>query len=509
MTASAWRDNGKTWLASWSGPTRWNDELGVFRANVRGGRLSWEGRDVDDHARVETDDQGLGGMSLTTWLSKKASDADLVVIVVSRHGHGKNPGGGTGPRAEGDDRRPRAPVVLAGTLEEASGGGSRAAGSPGSGTGDADPEAEDADTEAVVGALASGRGHGSGQGSGGQGEGDQSGTGTEDGTAGAAGDGQAGGISAEQGGVGDAYAARVDGQKFGDPEGGRGGIGSRGDAGARGAWALFGGAVNVPRAIRAAVEVALILEDGNLLGLGKDFFKSGVRQFADPTVARKAIAKEARHHAADRLRVIHKELVKTRAFMDLAVEEQKRVLRIAMWEMQVQYFEGVATAVKGQRRSIKNAMKKSSDGEQLLRLNAELAQVEQIAEAVKVKPVAGRLPINHEYAGKRFPDAELDPPYRDKGVRFTKEGFPDFEPHAKSLPNGKKRVQIELTGSHGNDKQKANALFGWKMEPEGYTWHHHEQAGVMLLVPKVVHKTVRHTGGTAIYKHMTGIYKYD
>jgi hypothetical protein len=169
----------------------------------------------------------------------------------------------------------------------------------------------------------------------------------------------------------------------------------------------------------------------------------------------------------------------------------------------------VAQAVKSQRRAIKSAMKKARDPEKLLALNAELAQVEQMAEAVAVKPVAGRLPVNHRYAGKRVRDAKVKPEFHAEDMRFTKEGFPDFGPYAVTLPNGKKRVRIEMTGNYKKDFGLANAKCGWKDTPRGYRWHHHEKAGEMLLVPKAVHEFFRHTGGVAVYKHMMGIRKYD
>ena len=42
-------------------------------------------------------------------------------------------------------------------------------------------------------------------------------------------------------------------------------------------------------------------------------------------------------------------------------------------------------------------------------------------------------------------------------------------------------------------------------QPTTHVWHHNEELGVMELIPKDLHKAVRHTGGQAGYKHMTGI----
>jgi hypothetical protein len=34
--------------------------------------------------------------------------------------------------------------------------------------------------------------------------------------------------------------------------------------------------------------------------------------------------------------------------------------------------------------------------------------------------------------------------------------------------------------------------------PDGYTWHHHQVGKTMQLVPKNLHKEVKHTGGAAM-----------
>lgn len=142
------------------------------------------------------------------------------------------------------------------------------------------------------------------------------------------------------------------------------------------------------------------------------------------------------------------------------------------------------------------------------------AQARQRAAATKeaameVKPVAGRLPRNHAYAGKDFPADQLPATYRKKGLRFTKEGHPDFEPHAMQLPNGSKRVQIEYTGRRSADFEAANKAAKLAETPRDYTWHHLEDGKSMLLVPRDLHDAVKHSGGVSRYKHNTGVGKYD
>ena len=58
-------------------------------------------------------------------------------------------------------------------------------------------------------------------------------------------------------------------------------------------------------------------------------------------------------------------------------------------------------------------------------------------------------------------------------------------------------ILIELTGSRTKDFDLANKHMGWSVKPKGWTWHHHEEAGRMQLIPTTIHKKVNHTGGCA------------
>ena len=84
-------------------------------------------------------------------------------------------------------------------------------------------------------------------------------------------------------------------------------------------------------------------------------------------------------------------------------------------------------------------------------------------------------------------------------------GYPDFEPYAMTLPNGKKTVRIELTRSRRVDEALANKAAKIEEPPEGYTWHHVEDERTMMLVPSEFHSTVGHTGGRAHFKHRIGM----
>jgi filamentous hemagglutinin len=123
-------------------------------------------------------------------------------------------------------------------------------------------------------------------------------------------------------------------------------------------------------------------------------------------------------------------------------------------------------------------------------------------------PVAGRLPQNHDYAGRAFPADLLPPKYRSQGLRFTKEGYPDFAPHARQLPNGKRHVEIEYTGSRKADYAAANKKAKLDETPDDWTWHHAEDMKTMYLVPSDLHEAVKHTGGVAKHKHGSGVPRY-
>jgi hypothetical protein len=66
----------------------------------------------------------------------------------------------------------------------------------------------------------------------------------------------------------------------------------------------------------------------------------------------------------------------------------------------------------------------------------------------------------------------------------------------------------QLSGRRLDDYDAANRLAGWRSTPKGYRWHHHQALGRMQLVPEELHKFVGHTGGAAVYKHVTGVARY-
>ena len=78
------------------------------------------------------------------------------------------------------------------------------------------------------------------------------------------------------------------------------------------------------------------------------------------------------------------------------------------------------------------------------------------------------------------------------GVPFNAEGYPDFSGFRHpDVPD----VRIELSGSRSIDFLRANAAAGLKETPSGYTWHHHQEQGLLQLVDRRVHAATGHTGG--------------
>ncbi|MFE8645564.1 RHS repeat-associated core domain-containing protein [Sphingomonas sp. NCPPB 2930] len=125
----------------------------------------------------------------------------------------------------------------------------------------------------------------------------------------------------------------------------------------------------------------------------------------------------------------------------------------------------------------------------------------QHSSRTNVRPVNGRRPINHCFAGKTMVGKDLPENVRGKyphGVPFNMNGFPDFSRYAS------KTVNIGGFTGDGADFRAANeAAFGkgnpfGSSQPPGMVWHHNEQNGKMQLIPQDIHDAVKHTGGASI-----------
>lgn len=316
------------------------------------------------------------------------------------------------------------------------------------------------------------------------------------------------------------------GQKTGE-EGAVGGEDGGRKGGVRGGGGIalfFGFTIAIPESLVGAVEVALIVESGHIGSFGPKVLSKGTRKFASSATTRKALASEVRKEAAERMRKLQKVLADAKKkppkgltahekkllkeWSELSAEERKRAMRVTYWEMQRQMFDSTLKASQKEAKQLRRSIAKAKNPAKRAELEQRLAYVEKVEEAASIQPIAGRLPINHELAGKDFPRELLPKKYQADGLRFTEHGFPDFEPHAFTLPNGKKYVEIEYTGTREGDFAAATRAAGLRRKPEDYVWHHHEETGKMMLIPEDLHKAVKHTGGVAGHKHATGIAKY-
>lgn len=83
-------------------------------------------------------------------------------------------------------------------------------------------------------------------------------------------------------------------------------------------------------------------------------------------------------------------------------------------------------------------------------------------------------------------------------VRYNSMGYPDFTKYLYKGGDGLSQVRINLTGTRRGDFAAANAAAGFKSTPKGYTWHHHEDVGLMQLVETRVHGQFWHSGGFSL-----------
>jgi len=111
-------------------------------------------------------------------------------------------------------------------------------------------------------------------------------------------------------------------------------------------------------------------------------------------------------------------------------------------------------------------------------------------------------PRNHSLANSTHPVT---------GVRFTPDGYPDFEPDAI------KTVQIKQTGNSDIDFRNANIEAGIGLgtrshakETPGYTWHHHQNGiDMQLIKTNPTHEKTGHSGGAEIERRAGGAKSND
>jgi hypothetical protein len=331
------------------------------------------------------------------------------------------------------------------------------------------------------------------------------------------------GKGSEGGGSGGSESGTRDGNQGGAEGGMYGGKGKSGDDGVPSGGGILG-LVSVPAFLKGFVELALILSEADFTGFGKraaaeaieHLVQSGAKNLGktgadavEPAI-RAALASQARVEAAKATKTATKKMAtdrRTAAAWTRASKEERAAFQRKVYYDHVDRFYREAEAAARKARTDAAAILKKTPKDAAAQARQRAAAT--METATEVKPVAGRLPQNHASAGKAFPADELPAEFRKKGLSFTREGYPDFEPHAMQLPNGSKRVQIEYTGNRSADFQAANRAAKLDRTPEDYTWHHLEDGKSMMLVSRDLHKAVKHSGGVSRYKHNTGIGRYD
>jgi uncharacterized Zn-binding protein involved in type VI secretion len=91
-------------------------------------------------------------------------------------------------------------------------------------------------------------------------------------------------------------------------------------------------------------------------------------------------------------------------------------------------------------------------------------------------------------------------------VTYSKEGYPDFSPHAVretdlpefvDRPADFKQANTNVGLEEFGDRSPKNVSIDGK-PPNDYTWHHHENQKTMQLVPSEIHDTFTHKGGHSL-----------
>ena len=524
MVVKAYRGSKK--LKSWSGACVWDGDPDTYVGAVKNGHIRWTNGKLGE-IRVETNADGLNGKSLSTWLPRGTSR--VVVSVRWRDSHYGSKAGTGGTRrktdktgngagsagAERNEGSSSGGTEKKGTALEPSGGNSRAGreGTSPDGSGTVD------EGSGRVGVVARGGQRGGPDRSGEAGR--VHGGGLKRGGPG----GIRGGSTREEGGQSDGYDPRPGGEKFGDPEGARGGEGKHGEHGIRGGGGLWGGLIGVPRAWRAAVEVAVIA--GSATSPGAVFRKIASRGIRAMTTAavRDRIQKLASKFADQEVKALSRRYAKTLARMP--AQKRADVLKVTRDRVKREYFKMAEKGAKQRVRALTAQMANKPSRS----LRRKLNDARKIEDAARVKPVGGQLPINHKFAGGTLKKQDLDPSnpfhaeaieilekYRRAGVKFTREGFPDFSPfvYRRSGVAADVRIKYTLT-KHSKDYAAADRVMQARMakrgktwkRPEDHTWHHTERVtaggmGQMVLVPTSLHRSVPHTGGIAVYKQLSG-----
>jgi hypothetical protein len=183
--------------------------------------------------------------------------------------------------------------------------------------------------------------------------------------------------------------------------------------------------------------------------------------------------------------------------------------------------EGTITYIKtggDTRATINHAIEGASEG---FKWGAVIASGTEIASvAIKSAKALRIKTIRDDLLGTVYPGTDV--PYVEKTIikdgKFIKGVFPEFESKFNTyLPNNllvaqdrrqflacmeKLRQAIDSNPRLARQftKIQLEQIYdGFSLYPDGFTWHHNEQTGLMQLVDSRLHDTARHTGGKSIW----------
>jgi hypothetical protein len=202
---------------------------------------------------------------------------------------------------------------------------------------------------------------------------------------------------------------------------------------------------------------------------------------------------------------------------------------------QAQYFETVEQGARNKREQLEAELR-DAPPERHASLNDEIELARRTEAAAMVRPAQGSLPINHRLAGSyvtiddidaKLADLTLNRDTRDTlqmarklmietgrtRVRYSERGHIELDEWTYEVSGKKARYPGPLSvKTRDADDRLARKWYreqigdpGW-MEPDGYTWHHHEDVGAMILVPTAVHDAFKHTGPIPFIRVLTGDY---
>ncbi|UYZ63418.1 polymorphic toxin-type HINT domain-containing protein [Hymenobacter weizhouensis] len=129
-----------------------------------------------------------------------------------------------------------------------------------------------------------------------------------------------------------------------------------------------------------------------------------------------------------------------------------------------------------------------------------------------LRTASGKVITNSKHRGRLNPEAKK----KGYNVPVKKNGYPDFRNFLYKGPE-KNTVTIEMTGKYYDDFTAATKAAGFSKQPANYTWHHTEVVtkkkmpdgtfkyyNKIILVESGPHDAARHSGGSQLFRQLTG-----